>query len=99
MLGESGQFLATGPLERTSILNQIMELEEADIHDLKQKAKVRWTLEGDENTRFLHGMVQSKYRKVNIHWIKINGLWVSKPSKIKDAAFHFFKEKFSLVIL
>ncbi|KAJ9557471.1 hypothetical protein OSB04_012085 [Centaurea solstitialis] len=64
--------------------SEIMELQRAEITNLKQRAKVRWAIEGDENSRrnFIHGL-------------SINGCWVTDPSLIKETALHFFENKFS----
>lgn len=43
--------------------------------DLKQKSKIRWLVDGDENSKFFHGTLKSKSRKNQIHGLQINGNW------------------------
>ena len=49
-----------------SLLNYVMSLgslasiESQEVSDLVQKTKVKWSIEGDENTGFFHGMLKKK---------------------------------------
>lgn len=47
--------------------------------DLKQRAKIKWEVDGDENTRFFHGYVNNRNRKNHIHGIMANGSWTTDP--------------------
>ncbi|KAI3698724.1 hypothetical protein L2E82_42487 [Cichorium intybus] len=62
--------------------------------DLKQKAHIKWTVDGDENTSFFHGILKGKNRNNKIHGLSINGTWCNDPQLIKQAAFDFFSSKF-----
>lgn len=81
---------------RINFMKSIMEMESLKIKDLKQKAKVKWVTQGDENTRFFRGMLSSKYKKSRIHGFKINGTWVSNPHEIKVHAFEFYSKKLKI---
>nr|GEV88907.1 RNA-directed DNA polymerase, eukaryota [Tanacetum cinerariifolium] len=63
--------------------------------DLFQKARVRWDVEGDENTKFFHGIINSKRNKQMIKGILQEGTWVTDPLDIKAAFLNFYKDKFS----
>ncbi|KAJ9547609.1 hypothetical protein OSB04_020152 [Centaurea solstitialis] len=76
------------------LLTKVGDLLSAKVSDLKQKAKTKWLAEGDESTRFFHGMVNNQMNKGRIHGLNINGSWVTDPTLIKDAAFDFLKNKF-----
>ncbi|KAI3728415.1 hypothetical protein L6452_17051 [Arctium lappa] len=80
--------------ERVELQAKVGELEAVKISDLKRKAKVKWALEGDENSIFFHGIINKKSTSSRIHGLKINGIWVSDPGKIKDEVHNFFKRKF-----
>ncbi|XP_071741242.1 uncharacterized protein [Rutidosis leptorrhynchoides] len=58
---------------------------------LRQKARVCWALEGDENTKFFHSLLRNKYNKSNIRGLNINGIWNEDPNDIKASVFEHFK--------
>lgn len=62
--------------------------------DAKQKLKIRWVVDGDENSRLFHGFINNNKRKNRINRLIINIEWCSDPIKIKAEAFRFFQSKF-----
>ncbi|GJX74801.1 hypothetical protein Tco_0313396 [Tanacetum coccineum] len=62
--------------------------------DLFQKARVKWDIKGDENSKFFHGLIKQKRRAQMIHGIMKEGVWIFDPSQIKEEFLDFFKEKF-----
>lgn len=71
-----------------------MELEWFVKLDLQQKAKIKWVIDGDENSRFFHGSLKHKKRKNRIHGLNINGEWNTDPLAIKSEIFNLFANKF-----
>ncbi|GJZ58750.1 putative RNA-directed DNA polymerase, eukaryota, reverse transcriptase zinc-binding domain protein [Tanacetum coccineum] len=63
--------------------------------DLFQKARIRWDVEEDENSKFCHGIINSKRNTQKIHGILHEGAWISDPNEIKSAFLNFYKDKFS----
>ena len=47
---------------RISSLKELRELEHRENLDVVQKAKVRWSIEGDENSKYFHGILTRKQR-------------------------------------
>ena len=80
--------------ERRIGVQRIAELEKLAVLDLKQKARIRWTIDGDENTRFFHGYVNNKKSKNHIHGLLINGSWSTNVAEIKDEVLSFYQRKF-----
>lgn len=70
-----------------------MEFEKREAMDVKQKARMKWMIDGDENTKFFHGYVNNNNRKNKISGLLINGRWESDVQSIKNEAFRFFSEK------
>ncbi|XP_071700091.1 uncharacterized protein [Rutidosis leptorrhynchoides] len=62
---------------------------------LKQKARLKWTIEGDENSKFFHNSIRRKNSKCNFRGLNINGLWIEDPAVVKDAIYDHFKNLFS----
>ena len=57
----------------------------------RQKSRELWLREGDKNTGYFHKMANAHKRVNSMVKIKINGVWVSKDSDIKEGvvqAFH-----------
>ncbi|XP_023749748.1 uncharacterized protein LOC111898035 [Lactuca sativa] len=63
---ESRILYDSGIIDRRESLFKIGELEYAVKLDMRQKAKVRWICDGDENTRFFYGMLKNKNRRNQI---------------------------------
>ncbi|KAJ9543283.1 hypothetical protein OSB04_022990 [Centaurea solstitialis] len=80
---------------RQDRLIEIKEIERRDALDLRQRARLKWAIEGDENARFFHGLINSNRRNNFIHGLSVNGLWISESSVIKEEAVEFFANKFT----
>lgn len=62
--------------------------------DVKQNARMKWAVDGDENAKFFHGHVNSKGRKNRINGRMLNGRWSIEANEIKMEALQFFQNKF-----
>nr|GEV98347.1 nucleotide-binding alpha-beta plait domain-containing protein [Tanacetum cinerariifolium] len=49
--------------------------------DLIQKAKMKWAIEGDENLKYFHGIINIKHLQMAIRRVLIDGEWVMDPPK------------------
>ncbi|GJU16320.1 RNA-directed DNA polymerase, eukaryota [Tanacetum coccineum] len=76
-----------------NIIKGLTALEHAKILDLHQKEKVRWVRDGDENSRFFHGMINSNSNRVRINVLNISGSWITDPVTIKEHIFQSFESK------
>ncbi|KAL7615337.1 hypothetical protein Lser_V15G05964 [Lactuca serriola] len=56
-----------------------MDLDAIYRSNLKQKARLRWDIDGDENSKFFHGIVNNNKRKNRINGLNLDGDWVSEP--------------------
>ncbi|GJR74610.1 RNA-directed DNA polymerase, eukaryota, reverse transcriptase zinc-binding domain protein [Tanacetum coccineum] len=79
---------------RKDMLLKLCDIERAESLDAYQKAKIKWGIEADENTKFFHGIVKKKRRGLAINLVMKNGTWFSDPRDIKDIFREFFVEKF-----
>nr|GEX35750.1 RNA-directed DNA polymerase, eukaryota, reverse transcriptase zinc-binding domain protein [Tanacetum cinerariifolium] len=62
--------------------------------DTFQKERVKWDVEGDENSKNFHGILKQKRNQQMVKGIMINGEWVINPQQVKMAFLNFYKEKF-----
>ncbi|GJW96601.1 RNA-directed DNA polymerase, eukaryota, reverse transcriptase zinc-binding domain protein [Tanacetum coccineum] len=59
---------------RLNLLHEIKIIDKFASMDLIQKARVKWDIEGDENTKFFHGLINQKRRNQMINAsILVNG--------------------------
>nr|GEZ70892.1 RNA-directed DNA polymerase, eukaryota, reverse transcriptase zinc-binding domain protein [Tanacetum cinerariifolium] len=72
----------------------LSHLDHLHVEDIKQKCRLRWALEGDENSRFFHSTMKFKYAKSSINGINVNGIWVVNREEIKAAALEHFASRF-----
>ncbi|XP_023771170.1 uncharacterized protein LOC111919827 [Lactuca sativa] len=75
-------------------IKKITECDRLKALDLKQKARIKWTMDGDENSKFFHGYINSKNRTSLLHGLMINGRWTTGVNEIKEEVYRFFHDKF-----
>ncbi|GJZ16269.1 RNA-directed DNA polymerase, eukaryota [Tanacetum coccineum] len=81
-------------LSRLDLSKQLHDLSSLDHSDFIQKAKVRWAVEGDENSKFFHGIINRKRTNLSVKGIMVDGEWVDDPSHIKKEFHTHFADRF-----
>ncbi|GJT52692.1 RNA-directed DNA polymerase, eukaryota [Tanacetum coccineum] len=80
--------------KRLEVLNKLQHASKVQASEVAQKAKIKWSVEGDENMKFFHGMLNKKRSQLNIRGVMINGTWTDKPDTVKQEFFHHFRSRF-----
>nr|GEZ40502.1 hypothetical protein [Tanacetum cinerariifolium] len=80
--------------ERNSSVKLLANLEQCKVKDLRQKAKIRWAVEGDENSYFFHGIINSRLHRSRINGLTIHGEWITEPLLIKNHVYISFCDHF-----
>nr|GEW38720.1 RNA-directed DNA polymerase, eukaryota [Tanacetum cinerariifolium] len=78
---------------RLQLLQEIYNIERLESMDLLQKARIKWDVEGDEDTNFFM-LIKQQRRRQAIQGIILDGMWCSDPVQVKDVFFDFYKDKF-----
>ncbi|GJX77654.1 hypothetical protein Tco_0324465 [Tanacetum coccineum] len=69
---------------RMDVLKSIQDIDKIQSLDVAQKAKIKWSIEGDENSSFYHGVLNKKRSQLNIHGILVDGTWVDNPQRFES---------------
>ncbi|GJY65207.1 hypothetical protein Tco_0467445, partial [Tanacetum coccineum] len=69
---------------RSTLMKDLHDTKSIKALDIAQKAKVCWSIEGDENSKYFHGILNKKRSHVAIRGIFVDGEWLVDPSKVKN---------------
>ncbi|GJY59135.1 RNA-directed DNA polymerase, eukaryota [Tanacetum coccineum] len=82
--------------ERTKLVKDLQELDNIEALEVAQKAKVRWSIEGDENTKYFHGILNKKRSQLAIRGVLAEGDWIEDPVKVKHEFVKHFAARFAI---
>ncbi|GKD40599.1 RNA-directed DNA polymerase, eukaryota, reverse transcriptase zinc-binding domain protein [Tanacetum coccineum] len=91
---DEGSAMPSDNDHRLILLQEIEKIDKFTSMDLIQKARVKWDIEGDENSKFFHGLINQKRQNQRINRIMVKGNWITNPCLITDAFLQFYKRKF-----
>ncbi|GKA88084.1 hypothetical protein Tco_0809848 [Tanacetum coccineum] len=79
-----------GPIDslifrRQDLMSNLNDLKEMEDMDFVQKAKVRWAIKGDENSKYFHGIINKKRSNLAIRGVFVDGTWGTDPILVKKA--------------
>ncbi|GKF69772.1 hypothetical protein Tco_0202829, partial [Tanacetum coccineum] len=60
---DSGGLTTVEVEDQISLIKQLDYADHIISLDLLQKAKIKWAIEGDENSKFFHGIVNNKFAR------------------------------------
>ncbi|GJS17264.1 putative RNA-directed DNA polymerase, eukaryota, reverse transcriptase zinc-binding domain protein [Tanacetum coccineum] len=80
--------------EMIRLLQELNDIYHFEYMDLRQKARLKWDVEGDENSKFFHSMINQRRRCQAIQGVMVNGIWCFDPLQVKAAFLDFYKDKF-----
>nr|GEW14145.1 RNA-directed DNA polymerase, eukaryota, reverse transcriptase zinc-binding domain protein [Tanacetum cinerariifolium] len=61
---------------------------------LSFKPPIKWAIEGDENSKYYHGVLNKKRGRFAIRGVLVDGIWMESPSLVKNEFFDHFKSRF-----
>ncbi|GJW00686.1 RNA-directed DNA polymerase, eukaryota [Tanacetum coccineum] len=80
--------------KRMEVINSMQQLDHLHALDMAQKAKIKLAVEGDENTRFFHGILNKKRNQQNIQGVMVVRVWNDKPHDVKNEFLIHFRKRF-----
>nr|GEV69459.1 RNA-directed DNA polymerase, eukaryota, reverse transcriptase zinc-binding domain protein [Tanacetum cinerariifolium] len=72
---------------RLELQRKLYDINQMEAKDSFQKSKIKWAIEGDENSKFFHGIINKKRSQLAIRRVFDNGLWCTDPSKGCNSSF------------
>ncbi|GKB53420.1 hypothetical protein Tco_0904173 [Tanacetum coccineum] len=61
-----------------------------------KRAKIQWAIEGDENSKYFHGIINKKRSQLAIRGVLVDGEWIEDPPKVKNEFLEHFSNRFSM---
>ncbi|GJW67783.1 RNA-directed DNA polymerase, eukaryota [Tanacetum coccineum] len=81
-------------LNRMDLNRRLQDIKLLEVKDLVQKSKIKWAIEGDENSKFFHGIINKKRSQLSIRGVFVEGTWCTDPSIVKEAFKNHFEVRF-----
>nr|GEV84137.1 RNA-directed DNA polymerase, eukaryota [Tanacetum cinerariifolium] len=92
---DSGQGNDDDLRSRMDIMLKLQHYEDLESIEVAQKAKIRWAVEGDKNSKFFHGTLNKKRNILGIRGVLVDGVWVDDPKGVKREFYDHFSKRFS----
>ncbi|GJQ89092.1 RNA-directed DNA polymerase, eukaryota [Tanacetum coccineum] len=89
------QLLSRIFLKEWNLLKKLNDIQSAEARDRLQKAKIQWAIEGDENSKFFHGIINRKRANLAVKGVMVNGEWLDEPCRVKEEFRLHFANRFS----
>nr|GEV44233.1 RNA-directed DNA polymerase, eukaryota [Tanacetum cinerariifolium] len=82
------------PQRQVEIVKKLHDINSANARDNMQKAKIKWAIEGDENSKFFHRIINRKRANLAIKGVMADGEWVDDPYRVKEEFRLHFANRF-----
>nr|GEX82085.1 RNA-directed DNA polymerase, eukaryota [Tanacetum cinerariifolium] len=73
---------------------QLHDINQIEGRDYVQKSKIKWAIEGDEKSKFFHGIINKKRSQLSIRGVFVDGDWNTDPEVVKDVFKDHFPTRF-----
>nr|GEV10093.1 RNA-directed DNA polymerase, eukaryota [Tanacetum cinerariifolium] len=80
--------------DRSILIKELHDIISMDFEEMAQKAKVCWAIEGDENSKYFHVILNNKRSHLAIRGVLVNGDWIVKPNYVKNEFLNHFSSQF-----
>ncbi|GKC83167.1 RNA-directed DNA polymerase, eukaryota, partial [Tanacetum coccineum] len=80
--------------KRMEVVKSLQDINKLQAMEMAQKAKIKWSIEGDENSSFFHGMLNKRRSQLSIRGIMVDGVWIEDPYTVKREFYQHFSKRF-----
>ncbi|GJT57077.1 RNA-directed DNA polymerase, eukaryota, reverse transcriptase zinc-binding domain protein [Tanacetum coccineum] len=92
---DNGNGTTTDVNRRQEVVQLLQEVEKNIDMEMAQKVKIKWAIEGDENSKYYHGVLNKKRGRLTIRGVLVEGIWMEAPHLVKNEFFEHFKNSFA----
>nr|GEW54582.1 RNA-directed DNA polymerase, eukaryota [Tanacetum cinerariifolium] len=68
-------------LSRMDYMKQLQDIKSSEARNFIQRAKIQWAIEGDENSKFFHGIINKRRANLSIKGVMVDGEWMDDPNR------------------
>nr|GEW80401.1 RNA-directed DNA polymerase, eukaryota [Tanacetum cinerariifolium] len=89
-----GDVFDSNLLRRSELHRNLYNINHMESKEYLQKSKIKWVIEGDENSNFFYGLINKKRSQLVIRGVFVDGIWKYwnlVGSDLCDAAEHFLE--------
>nr|GFA69439.1 RNA-directed DNA polymerase, eukaryota, reverse transcriptase zinc-binding domain protein [Tanacetum cinerariifolium] len=91
---DRGEGIVTDVTRRSDVVCILQDIEKTEAMEVAQKAKIKWAVEGDENSKYYHGIFNNKRNNLAIRGVLVDGNWVESRQLVKNEFYAHFKQRF-----
>ncbi|GJZ02518.1 RNA-directed DNA polymerase, eukaryota [Tanacetum coccineum] len=91
---DQGGVFDSSLIRRHELKCQLNDIKAMEATYSLQKSKVRWAIEGDENSKYFHGIINKKRSYLAIRGVFDEGIWLTDPSLVKKAFIDHYGTRF-----
>ncbi|GJS87123.1 RNA-directed DNA polymerase, eukaryota, reverse transcriptase zinc-binding domain protein [Tanacetum coccineum] len=66
--------------KRSQVMHSLQDLEKLESMEVAQKVKIKWSIAGDENSKYYHGLLNKSRNQLSIRGVLSDGAWVESPA-------------------
>ncbi|GJX31521.1 RNA-directed DNA polymerase, eukaryota, reverse transcriptase zinc-binding domain protein, partial [Tanacetum coccineum] len=88
-----GEGIDTNVTRRSDVVRILQDIEKTEAMEVAQKAKIKWVVDGDENSKYYHGVINKKRNNLAIRGVLVDGNWVESPQLAVDLEREVSKEE------
>nr|GFA31247.1 RNA-directed DNA polymerase, eukaryota [Tanacetum cinerariifolium] len=81
---DRGVVYDTNLFRHLELQRKLHDINQMEAKDSFQKSKIKWAIEGDENSKFFHGIINKKRSQLAIRGVFDHGLWCTDPGNVKE---------------
>nr|GFA16528.1 RNA-directed DNA polymerase, eukaryota [Tanacetum cinerariifolium] len=84
---DGGDVFDSNLLRRSELHRNLYNINQMESKEYLHKFKIKWAIEGDENLKVFHGLINKKRAQLAIREVFVDDIWCTNPNKITDAKF------------